>query len=46
MHLLKVRYVVLKLEVRSKKSLKSNKSSAAKKQPPEFEAEACIFINE
>ena len=46
MYLLKVRYVVLKLEVRSKKSLKSNKSSAAKKQPPEFEAEACIFINE
>ena len=46
MYLLKVCFVVLKLEVRNKKSLKSNKSSVAKKQPPEFEAEACIFINE
>ena len=27
------------------KSLKSKKSSVAKKQPPEVEAEACIFIN-
>ena len=44
-HLLKVCYVVLKLEVRSKKSLKSKKSSVAKKQAPDFEAETCIFIN-
>ena len=45
MYVIKVCYLVLKLEVRSRKSLKSKKPTVAKKQPPEFEAEACIFIN-
>ena len=35
MYVLKVCYLVLK----------SKKSTVAKKQPPEFEAEACMFIN-
>ena len=45
MYVLRVCYLVLKLDVRSRKSLKSLKSTVAKKKPPEFEAEACIFIN-